>query len=198
MKIIGMTGGIASGKSTVSRTLADLGAVIIDGDKTAHSLMEPDQPTWGDIVENFGQDILNPDRTIDRAKLGAIVFDDPLQMSLLNRITRPRIMARLNEILQQLRIAQPDVVVMDIPLLFEGKLDKLCDQVWVVWVDRETQIKRLMERNGFTREEALKRINSQMSLDEKARLADLVIDNRGDVEETIRFVTKYYLDILPK
>ncbi len=197
MKVIGLTGGIASGKSTVSKALADLGATVIDGDETAHRLMEPHQPIWEDIVNKFGREILNPDLAIDRAKLGKIVFDDPEQMAELNRISRPRIIESIiNEMESIKKISPNTVLVLDVPLLFEARLDKLSDQVWVVWIDRETQIKRLMERNHYTREEAVKRIDSQMSLDEKAQRADVVIDNSGSIEETLRAATRYFLDIL--
>ena len=196
MKVIGLTGGIASGKSTVSKALADLGATVIDGDETAHRLMEPHQPIWEDIVNKFGREILNPDLAIDRAKLGTIVFDDPEQMAALNRISRPRIIESIKNELESIKETRPDtVIVLDVPLLFEARLDKLSDQVWVVWIDRETQIKRLMERNHYTREEAVKRIDSQMSLDEKAQRADVVIDNSGSIEETLRAATRYFLDI---
>jgi dephospho-CoA kinase len=197
MKIIGLTGGIASGKSTVSKNLAQLGAVIIDGDAIAHRLMEPHQPAWEGIVKEFGREILNPDETIDRTKLGAIVFDDPRRMAALNQITRPGIIETIKNDIKSMRVTQPEsVLVLDVPLLYEGHLDKLTDQVWVVWLDHETQVKRLMERNGYTREEAVKRIESQMSLDEKAKRADVVIDNRGSMEATIRTAKKFYLDIL--
>jgi len=197
MKVIGLTGGIASGKSTVSKALADLGATVIDGDETAHRLMEPHQPIWEDIVNKFGREILNPDLAIDRAKLGKIVFDDPEQMTALNKITRPRIIESIKNELDSIKEARPDsVIVLDVPLLYEARLDKLSDEVWVVWIDRETQIKRLMERNHYTREEAVKRIDSQMSLDEKAQRADVVIDNSGSIEETLRAATRYFLDIL--
>ncbi|NMC28065.1 MAG: dephospho-CoA kinase [Syntrophomonadaceae bacterium] len=193
MKIIGLTGGIASGKSTVSKFLAELGAIIIDGDETAHRLMEPNQPIWEDVVNAFGREVLNPDSTIDRIKLGAIVFNDREKLQVLNQIAHPRILAEIQNELQHLRHTQPDsVLVLDIPLLFEGRMDRLCDQVWVVWVPREIQIERLMERNWLSREEAVKRIDSQMSLDAKARLADIVIDNSGTMEETMIQVVKYY------
>ncbi len=196
MKIIGLTGGIASGKSTVSETLAQLGAIIIDGDKIGHQAMEPGQPAYDGVVKHFGPGILNEDRTIDRTKLGAIVFFDPEQMKALNRITWPWIFQSVRDQMDMKRLSHPNaVLVLDIPLLFEGGWDKLCDVVWVIWVDRETQITRLMTRNSLTREEAIKRIDSQMSLDEKAQRADVVIDNTGSIEETLSLATRYYLDI---
>ena len=194
-----MTGGIASGKSSVSTTLAQLGAIIIDGDEIAHHLIEPHQPAWEEIVKVFGEDILLPDESINRATLGAIVFNDPEQLLLLDRITHPRVIAQVEEELRRVKSIQPEaMVVLEIPLLYEVNMDRLCDQVWVVWVDRETQINRLMTRNGFSREEALKRIDSQMPLDEKAQRADVIIDNRGKLEETIRLATRYFNDILTK
>ncbi len=197
MKIIGLTGGIASGKSTVSETLAQLGAIIIDGDKIGHQAMEPGQPAYEQVVKHFGSGILNEDKTIDRTKLGAIVFFNPEQMKALNRNTWPWIFQSVRDQIEMKRLSHPNaVLVLDIPLLFEGGWDKLCDVVWVIWVDRETQITRLMARNSLTREEAIKRIDSQMSLDEKAQRADVVIDNTGSIEQTLSLATRYYLDIL--
>jgi dephospho-CoA kinase len=135
--------------------------------------------------------------TINRLKLGTIVFDDNEQLEVLNRITHPLVLGSLKNQILQIKAIQPEaVVIMDIPLLYEAHMDLLCDQVWVVWVDRATQIKRLIERNHFTREEAIKRIDSQMSLDEKAKRADVVIDNSKNIEETIRAITKNFKDIL--
>ncbi len=199
MRIIGLTGGIASGKSTVSRILKDLGAIIIDADETAHSVVEPNKPAWRDIVSNFGQEILNPDMTINRERLGEIVFLDPEQLDLLNHITHPRIMESFKGDFQRIKANSPDaIVVLEVPLLYETFMERMCDEVWVVWVDRETQLKRLVERNNYSQEEAIRRIDSQISLDEKARRADLVIDNRGTVEETINSATKYFNAILTK
>jgi dephospho-CoA kinase len=199
VKIIGLTGGVASGKSTVAITLEALGAIIIDGDKTAHSIMEPHQPAWEDIVKTFGPQILREDLTINRDILAPIVFNDPAALDKLNHITHPRVMESINDQLNRIKTEQPDaVVIMDIPLLYETHMDRLCQEVWVVWVDRETQINRLMNRNGFTRGEAVRRIQTQASLDEKASRADKVIDNSGSLEETIRTVTRNFNDILHK
>ncbi|MEA1960450.1 MAG: dephospho-CoA kinase [Bacillota bacterium] len=199
MKILGLTGGIASGKTTVSRTLEKLGVTIIDADETAHRIIEPHKPAWEDIIHAFGEDLLNPDLTINRDKLGQIVFADKECLEELNQITHPRVMESFKDDLRSIKKTTPGaIVVLDVPLLYEIHIERICDVVWVVWVDRETQIKRLMFRNGYTREEAIRRIESQMSLDEKARLADRVIDNRGSMEETIRTATKYYNAILEK
>lgn len=195
MKIIGLTGGIASGKSTVTRTLVDLGAIIIDSDELAHNIMKPYKPAWKDIVKIFGAEILNHDETINRDRLGQIVFNDPDKLRELNQITHWRIAERYKEDLRIIRKEKPEaIVVMEIPLLYETHAERICDEVWVVWVDRETQMERLMQRDGISREDAIKRIEAQMDLDEKARLADVVIDNRHSIEETNETATKNYIE----
>ncbi|HEX3011478.1 MAG TPA: dephospho-CoA kinase [Syntrophomonadaceae bacterium] len=197
MKIIGLTGGIASGKSTVSRVLKDLGAIIIDSDDVAHDIIAPRKPAWHDIVKLFGPRVLNPDMTVNRDILGEIVFNDTTQLKNLNQIVHPRVAERFKDDLQELRNMQPDaVVVMDVPLLFETHMERICDVVWVVWVDRETQKQRLMKRNNYSEEEATIRIDAQMSLDEKADMADVVIDNSRNIEETIVTATRNFKDII--
>jgi len=199
MKIIGLTGGIASGKSTVSRALQDLGAIVIDADEVAHTIIEPGKPAWEDIVEHFGSEVLNPDQTIDREKLGAIVFNDPERLQELNQITHPRVGEQFKQMIKNIKSQQADAVLfIEVPLLYETHMDRICDEVWVVWVDEETQIQRLMKRDGLSREDALKRIDAQMSLDEKAKRADVVIDNRFSIEETIETATRYYNNIISK
>lgn len=199
MKIIGLTGGIASGKSTVSRALQDLGAIVIDADEVAHTIIEPGKPAWEDIVEHFGSEVLNPDQTIDREKLGAIVFNDPARLQVLNQITHPRVGEQFKQMIKNIKSQQSDAVLfIEVPLLYETHMDRICDEVWVVWVDEETQIQRLMKRDGLSREDALKRIDAQMSLDEKAKRADVVIDNRFSIEETIETATRYYNNIISK
>ncbi|MGI6453660.1 MAG: dephospho-CoA kinase [Syntrophomonadaceae bacterium] len=198
VKVIGLTGGIASGKSTVAGQLKKLGAAIIDADEIAHQVIEPQQPAWKEIVEAFGTGILSHDNTIDRKKLGQIVFDDPARLKQLNSITHPHIREKILQAIQQLKNAGARVIVLDIPLLYETGWDKMTDEVWVVWLDRETQIERLMQRDGLDRLTALKRIASQMSLDKKASRADVVIDNSGKIEETLDCVTRYYKATIPR
>ncbi|WP_054693251.1 dephospho-CoA kinase [Syntrophomonas palmitatica] len=196
MYIIGLTGGIASGKSTITIALRELGAEIINADEISHRIIEPDQPAWQDIAASFGKEVLNEDLSINRAALGAIVFSDPARLQELNHITHPRVMERLRFELDAIRQKNPDaIVVMEIPLLYETHMDRLCNEVWVVWVDRETQIKRLMNRDQINYEDAVKRIDSQMPLDEKAARADRVIDNMLSVEETKVLATRYYIEI---
>jgi dephospho-CoA kinase len=176
-----------------------LGAIIIDADEVAHAIIEPGKPAWEDIVEHFGSEVLNPDQTIDREKLGAIVFNDPEKLQVLNQITHPRVGEQFKQMIKDIKSQQADAVLfIEVPLLYETHMDRICDEVWVVWVDEETQIQRLMKRDGLSREDALKRIDAQMSLDEKARRADFVIDNRFSVEETIESATIYYNNIISK
>lgn len=197
MKVIGLTGGIASGKSTVVKALQDLGAVVISGDKVAHEMMLPGKPIWEDIAKTFGDAILNPDRSINRTRLGSIVFNDPQLLNKLNRIVHPLIMEHFKNDLQDIRNNRPDaVVVMEIPLLYETHMDRMCDEVWVVWVDRETEISRLMARDMISRDDAIKRIEAQMPLDEKARRADRVLDNTRGPQETIAMATRYFNEII--
>jgi len=197
MKIIGLTGGIASGKSTVAAVFKKMGAIILDADQIAREVVLPHQPAWEDIVKLFGSEVLNEDLSLNRQKIGSIVFSNPAALKELNRITHPRIYQYFKDALEKTNAEQPhSIVILDIPLLYEANLDKLCDQVIVVWVDRETQIKRLMARNNLNREEAISRIDAQMSLDEKAKLADYVIDNRGSIMETIEKAANYFNNIL--
>lgn len=197
VKIIGLTGGIASGKSTVAKKLEELGAYVIDADKVAHMVIEPYKPAWHDIVEEFGEGVLNADKTINREKLGGIVFNNPLLLQKLNRITHPRIMEFFKEEIQRLKTEKNDaVVVLEVPLLYETHMDRICDEVWVVWVDRETQVERLCRRDNISAEDAIKRIDAQMPLDEKARRAKVVIDNRHSREETIAKTVKYFNEIV--
>lgn len=194
MFVIGLTGGIASGKSTVSETLASLGAVIIDADAVAHEIVEPGEKAFLEIVETFGSGVVGPDGALDRAELGKRVFNDPLLRGKLNQITHPRVGERFKEKMGQLPPGI-QVVVWDVPLLFESGMDKQVDEAWLVWVDEKTQIARLMHRNGYTREEAQARIRAQMPLREKMKRADRLIDNRGTVEETRALVTSFFIQL---
>ena len=182
---VGLTGGIASGKSTVGRMLADKGAVVIDFDALARIVVEPEGPVWRAIVESFGRDVLGADRAIDRRKLDAIVFADRRKRELLNRLVHPAVLAEWRERLAKIRAEQPEAIVLsDIPLLFEVDLKPQVDLVLVVYASPEEQIRRMVARNGYSREEAMARLASQMPIDAKLPEADLVVRNDGSVEET--------------
>ena len=185
MKIIGLTGGIACGKSTVSRVLRALGAAIIDADALTHELSQPNQPIFNAYVERFGRDIVTVGGTLDRAAIAARVFADPAVRTDVDAITHPLIRAAAEERLRAARAAEKRAAVLDVPLLFEAGWDTLADEVWVVALPAEEQLARLLARDKTMSEgEARARISAQMPLAEKCARADIVIDNSGTVEET--------------
>ncbi len=188
MKVIGLTGGIASGKSMVARILEETGAAVIDADQLAREVVAPSMPAYAAIVAEFGPAILNLDGTIDRKALGRIVFADPEARRRLELITHPAIRARANEKLDQLRQAGKPVVVYMAALLIEAGASSRVDKIWVVYADRETQLARLMARDGIGRDEAMQRLAAQMPMDEKKNYGTVVIDNRGTPRETERQV----------
>ncbi len=180
---LGLTGGIASGKTTAANFLKSIGAKIIDADKIAHKIMEPDGPAYSDIVQFFGNNILDDDGSINRKKLGEIVFNNSELRQKLEKITHPII---LNKIKTRLKENADNNTVLVAPLLFEVGIDNLVDQVWVIYCNRETQINRLKDRDGVTREAAIARINAQMSLEKKIEKADLAIENENSIEDLER------------
>ena len=194
---VGLTGGIACGKSTVAKMFVSRGAHLIDFDRLTHEAQEPGKPAWQKIVDYFGREILQPDKKIDRIKLGNIVFADKKKLSKLGKIVHPLIYqeweARLEKIGKKEKHA---IVLSDVPLLFEGKMQYFFDLTMVVLVSQEDQINRLMKRNGWSREEAQKRLNSQMPVSEKIALADIVIDNKGTVADTERKVNEIWQELL--
>lgn len=183
MKIIGLTGGIASGKSTVATFLQEMGAAIIDADQLSREAVRPGSLTLAAIVGFFGREILSDDGTLDRKKLGDRIFTDPAGRHALEEMIHPEIRRLARERLDALREAGVAVAIYMAPLLIESGLTAV-DEIWVVYVDRETQIERLKRREGLTREEALLRLAAQMPLEEKAKLGNFVIDNRGGIKET--------------
>lgn len=185
MKIIGLTGGIACGKSTVSRALRAHGAAIIDADALAHELSQPGQAIFNAYVERFGRGIVTAGGTLDRAAIAARVFADPAVRTEVDAITHPLIRATAEERLRAARAAEKRAAVLDVPLLFEAGWDALADEVWVVALPAEEQLARLLARDKSMSEgEARARISAQMPLTEKCARADIVIDNSGTVEET--------------
>ena len=187
MRVLGLTGGIGSGKTMVGTMFTELGAELIDADQLAREVVEPGQPALEEIVTSFGRDILRPDGRLDRRKLAGIVFADASARARLNAITHPRIRERMDAAIAARR-DRAGVLIVDIPLLFENARTGVVEKVIVVWVDPRTQLRRLIERGGLTEEEARRRIGAQMPLDEKRGLADHVIDNRGTPAETRRQV----------
>ena len=185
MRIIGLTGGIACGKSTVSRALCALGAAIIDADALAHELSQPGQPIFNAYVERFGREIVTAGGTLDRAAIAVRVFADPAVRAEVDAIAHPLIRIAAEERLRAARAAGKKAAVLDVPLLFEAGWDVLADEVWVVALPAEEQLARLLARDKSMSEgEARARISAQMPLTEKCARADIVIDNSGTVEET--------------
>lgn len=182
MYIIGLTGGIASGKSTVSTMLAELGAYVIDADEIARTIVMPHQPAWRSIVAHFGDKVLLPDGTINRKILGDKIFINKLERLCLEEITHPYIKDQVKKSIAKAELLGNNIVVLDVPLLFEIGWNKMVDEIWVVYVEEETQVSRLVARNKLTQQQAIDRINSQMSLAEKVQQADVVIDNNFNIE----------------
>lgn len=192
---IGLTGGIATGKSTVSQMLERRGAALVDADRIAREVVEPGQAPLRQIAERFGQAVLNEDGTLNRRKLGQIVFSDEAERKALEAITHPAIRALMRERMERLEAEKPDrLVVVDVPLLFESKLQSLFEQVLVVYVPRSVQLARLMERDGLAEEEARKRLDAQMDIEDKKRLADYVIDNSSGLAETEEQIERFWRD----
>lgn len=196
MLIIGLTGGIASGKSTVSKKLARLGADIIDADRIAREIVEPGQKAWEQIIAYFGKDILLPNGNIDRKKLGVYVFADVKKRQKLEQITHPEILARIREKINAAQLAGRSMAVLDIPLLIEVGWTDMVHQLWLVYVDRDIQIKRLMRRDKLTEEEAEQRLEAQMSLADKKKYADVIIDNSGPPEVTESQIKEAWEELL--
>ncbi|MGY3313250.1 dephospho-CoA kinase [Peribacillus simplex] len=183
-QIIGITGGIASGKSSVSLYLQELGFTIVDADLASRAVVEPGEDAYHQVVEAFGEDILLADGNIDRVKLGSIIFHDQEKRLLLNGIVHPAVRNWMRLKTEEALAAGEETVFMDIPLLFESKLTFMVEKTLLIYVDEQVQLERLMNRNSLSEKDALARIHSQMPLADKKALADAVIDNNGDIKET--------------
>jgi len=183
MKVIGLTGGIGSGKSTVSQFLAELGAVILDADVVGHEALKPDTEVWHKVVAAFGRQILTPIGDIDRAKLGEIVFGKPESLSQLNQIMHPRMYDMVKAQLEEYRRQGVAAVVLEAPLLIEAGWTSLVDEVWVTVASESTVLRRLKERTGLSQAESLARIRSQLSPEERIKHADVVIDTDYSLDE---------------
>jgi dephospho-CoA kinase len=188
-RLIGLTGGIATGKSTAARFFCDAGLRVIDADELAKRAVEPGRPALAEIRSAFGPEVLRADGTLDRVALGAMVFRDARARGVLNAIVHPRVAEEARAELERIREAEPEaVVVYDVPLLFEAGLEEEFDLVVVVYVPRGEQLRRLRVRDGLSPEEARVRIASQLDIEDKARRADLVLDNQGAPEDLRRKV----------
>lgn len=193
MLIVGLTGGIASGKSVASKILRELGTLVIDADEVSREVMVPHTKCWKKVIRYFGKEILREDLTIDRKELADLVFNNPEQLVKLNSVVHPEIMRLIEEKLEEIKEKDPQaMVVIDAALLVETGMYKSCDKLVVVFAREETQIKRLMARDGVSKDEAQRRVNSQLPLKEKVKLADFVIENEGALRETREEVEKVF------
>ncbi|KAF9620991.1 hypothetical protein IFM89_015813 [Coptis chinensis] len=195
MRIVGLSGGIASGKSTVSNLFKANSIPVVDADVIARDVLKNGTGGWRRVVKTFGPEILQDDGEVDRAKLGQIVFSDPARRQILNRLLAPFISRGIFWEVFKLWVKGYKTIVLDIPLLFEAKLDRLTKPIVVVWVDPETQLQRLMARDGLSEEQARNRIDAQMSLDWKRTKADVVIDNSGPLEGTLEQFQKVLIQV---
>lgn len=193
--IVGLTGGIAAGKSTVSKMFKDLGAYLIDFDELAREVVKPGKRAWQKIVEYFGNDILNEDLTLNRQKLGELVFHDPKKLRKLNEIVHPEVFREDQKITDEILSKNPRaLIIKDIPLLTEAGAQKLVEKIIVVYASSQTQLERMIER-GFNEEEARARIDAQAPLEEKLKYADFIIYNDGPLEDTRKQVAEIYLKL---
>lgn len=188
MKLLGLTGGIGSGKSSVSRLLESYGAYVIDADKITHHLERRGAVVWHQIREAFGWAMLKSDGELDRKRLGHVVFGNIQDRERLNHIVHPAVQAEIRQQIKMARERGESIAVLDVPLLIEGGLYQIVDLVWVVYVDPDDQVERIQRRDGISEEAAWQRVRAQMPLKDKLRYADQVIDNRGpwkNVEEVV-------------
>lgn len=197
--IVGLTGGIGSGKSTVTKIFKDLGAKIIDVDKLGHSVILPYKPAWVKIVKLFGKDILQNDLIIDRKKLGKIVFANQTLLEKLNEITHHEITKLIKKeinLAKNKTYNQEKVLIIDAALIYEVKIDRLMDKIIVVYIDKDEQINRLIKRDNLSKDEVLQRIRSQIAMKEKAKMTDYMIDNSSSLDKTKKQVEKIWQELM--
>lgn len=187
MPVIGLTGSISSGKSLVTGFIREMGIRVVDADLIAREVVRPGLPAWKQIKDYFGEEVLDSDLSINRKILARKIFGDNEKISKLNEITHPVIIEKINSEINKFRSSSDNdkkILVIDVPLLIETGMQTKVDKVWVVYIPEELQLKRLMDRDGLTLSEAMKRIKSQMPVGEKRKFADAVIDNSGSIQET--------------
>jgi len=198
MRVIGLTGGIASGKSTAARTLGELGARIVDADQVARDIVAPGQPALAEIVRTFGREVLQPDGALDRKRLGAIIFADAEKRRLLNAITHPRIAMETQARLAKLREENLPVAIYEAALLVENGVHKALDGLIVVACDEATQLARLIGRDGYSEEDARARIAAQAPIADKVAAATWVVDTSGPLADTKKQLARVWEEILSK
>jgi dephospho-CoA kinase len=187
--LLGVTGGIASGKTTVARMLEELGAKLIDFDVLSRTVVEPEKPAWRDVTAYFGEQVLLRDKTLDRKKLGKIVFGDEAKRKILENFIHPRIYEEFHRLVREISSSEPGTIIQGVvPLLFEANLQPLFHKILLVYIPRELQVERLMKRDGISRKMAYQILDAQLPIEDKRKQADYIVDNSGALSQTKRQV----------
>ena len=194
MKIVGLTGGISSGKSTVSSYLKQLKIPVIDADEVARKVVEPNSQGAREIRKTFGSDVFEEDGSLNRQKLGALIFSNTENRQKLDDLLQPLIKIMILDEIEEYRQKGETMIVLDLPLLFEKQYEELCEEIIVVYVPRELQLERLMKRNQYTKQEALSRIDSQLSIEEKRKRATVLLDNQGTIQQLYQQVEQWLVE----
>ena len=194
MKIVGLTGGISSGKSTVSSYLKQLKIPVIDADEVARKVVEPNSQGAREIRKAFGSDVFEEDGSLNRQKLGALIFSNTENRKKLDELLQPLIKIMILDEIEEYRQKGETMIVLDLPLLFEKQYEELCEEIIVVYIPKELQLERLMRRNQYTKQEALSRIDSQLSIEEKRKRATVLLDNQGTIQQLYHQVEQWLVE----
>ena len=194
MKIVGLTGGISSGKSTVSSYLKQLKIPVIDADEVARKVVEPNSQGARKIRKTFSSDVFEEDGSLNRQKLGALIFSNAENRQKLDDLLQPLIKITILNEIEEYRQKGENMIVLDLPLLFEKQYEELCEEIIVVYIPKELQLERLMRRNQYTKQEALSRIDSQLSIEEKRKRATVLLDNQGTIQQLYQQVEQWLVE----
>ena len=194
MKIVGLTGGISSGKSTVSSYLKQLKIPVIDADEVARKVVEPNSQGAIEIRKAFGSAVFEEDGSLNRQKLGALIFSNVENRQKLDELLQPLIKIMILDEIEAYRQKGENMIILDLPLLFEKQYEELCEEIIVVYVPKELQLERLMKRNQYTKQEALSRIDSQLSIEEKRKRATVLLDNQGTIQQLYHQVEQWLVE----
>ena len=194
MKIVGLTGGISSGKSTVSSYLKQLKIPVIDADEVARKVVEPNSQGAREIRKAFGSDVFEEDGSLNRQKLGTLIFSNAENRQKLDDLLQPLIKITILNEIEEYRQKGENMIVLDLPLLFEKQYEELCEEIIVVYIPKELQLERLMRRNQYTKQEALSRIDSQLSIEEKRKRATVLLDNQGTIQQLYHQVEQWLVE----
>ena len=194
MKIVGLTGGISSGKSTVSSYLKQLKIPVIDADEVARKVVEPNSQGAREIRKTFGSDVFEEDGSLNRQKLGSLIFSNAENRQKLDDLLQPLIKIMILDEIEEYRQKGENMIVLDLPLLFEKQYEELCEDIIVVYISKELQLERLMKRNQYTKQEALSRIDSQLSIEEKRKRATVLLDNQGTIQQLYHQVEQWLVE----